>query len=571
MEWFISNIESAETNYNIPFSTESEELSIFIDGYILPRSECFEPYKNKTQKELVRKLYLEFGNQFIHYIKGSFILVIRREKNIQVYTDRHASVKCFYFQTKDKFIISNSLKQIRSFTELKLSKENASMFALFNHFIGDLTLYNEVFQINPARVANINDEKLIITDYWKPQYLFKKKDKLYRADELANEWNKIIQGYRNYLKPKKVALTLTGGNDSRMILAALLANDIIPINMTYGNPKSGDVIVANKICTTLSLVFKNYHVENPTAEWFQSIAVKEIIPHGNSLVNIHRAHRFDAIKKLKNEDPEIEMLYTGLVGGEYIKRPSYNNISIPKIYQDWLKLKGNKEKKDFIIAKLQNKGIKTDTLNIDYIISELDRFIIPEGNFNPDQTKFIHLHQYYAVNHHTQDPSLFRKSIQFIINPYMDIDFLELLSKSKEWYLNKRWSYPTEKAWHSYLQVKTIHKLSPKLSSIPFAKNGEYTGLEMLKTPLRYLLKRVWKRLRKSNFLYERNFAMGSWLYDFSKTQLNEMENEILSLYEKDYLKKALEEVKDKKSEEHWHNITAAINLSLNYRFLKKD
>jgi hypothetical protein len=571
MEWYISNIDNSETVFNIPFPNESKELSVFIDGYILPRSEYFETYKNETEEELVRKLYSKFGNQFINYIKGSFILVLRKDKNIQVYTDRHASVKCFYFETDNEFIISNSLKQIRRFIELKISQENSAIFTLFNHFIGDLTLYREVFQLKSAGAIYVKDNKLEVTNYWKPQFLFQKKDKLHRADVLAIEWNKIIQGYHSYLKPNKTALTLTGGNDSRMILSALLANDITPVNMTFGNPKSGDVIVAEKICSTLNLAFKNYHVENPASDWFTLVADNVIIPRGNSLVNIHRAHRIDAVKKLKDDNPKVEMLYTGLVGGEYIKRPSYNNVTIPEIYQRWIDFRNSKGKKEFIIIQLQNKGIKTVTLNIDYIISELDRIIIPEGDFNPDEIKFIHLHQYYAVTHHTQDPTLFRNSIKFIINPYMDIDFLESLSKSKEWYLNKKGSGPMEKVWHSYLQVKITHLLCPKLSYIPFAKNGEYTGLEMLKSPLKYLLKRGWKRLRKNSTLYERNFAMGSWIYDFSKSQLNEMEHKVSDLYEKDYLKQVLEKIKNKKSEEDWHTITAAINLNMNYNFFKKN
>lgn len=570
MDWYISNFLNKGIDLEVPLSEGSAGLSFFVDGYVIPRSDIFDEYKNETQEELVRKLYSRFGNEFINYIKGSFILVLKINNNIQVFTDRHASVKCFYYHSEKEFIISNSLKKISHFIQLKLSKENAAIFALFNHFIGDLTLYKEVFQLKSSSVINVKEDKITITNYWNPQLLFQKKDKLYPADTLANDWNKIIQGYQSYLKPNRTALTLTGGNDSRMILAALLANDITPINMTYGNPKSGDVIVSKNICTTLKLEFENYYIENPTFDWLKSIAARNIIPQGNSLVNIHRAHRVDAVSKFKDNNPKVEMLYTGLVGGEYIKRPSYDNVTIPAIYESWLSFKESKEKMAFIMTKLQNKGIKANALNIEYIISELDRTLIPDGNLKPDEVKFIHLYQYYAVSHHTQDPTLFRNSIKYVVNPYMDIDFLESLSKSKEWYLNKKASGPLEKVWHSYLQVKITHLLYPKLSSIPFAKNGEYTGLEMLKTPIKYFLKRGWKRLLNNSTLYERNFAMGSWLYDFSKNQLNKMEHEVSHLYEKDYLKQALEKVKDKKSEENWHTVTAAINLSMNHNFFKK-
>jgi hypothetical protein len=571
MDWYISNINNTETDNNIPFLSQSESISVFIDGFILPRTEFFETYKNKTQEDLVRELFEINGERFIDFIKGSFIIVIKDGNKIQLYTDRHASVKCFYYRTKDKFIVSNSLNEIKKYTDLKLSKENAALFTLFNHFIGDITLFHNIFQVKPAAIVNIIGQESIISKYWKPEYLFAKKKTSISVETLANEWSKLTRQYYQYLKPAKTALTLTGGNDSRMILAGLLTNGITPLNMTYGNPKSADVIVARKISKKLDLPFINYYIEKPTTNWFQSVVERDILPFSNTLVNIHRAHRIDAIKKLKLENPEVDMLYTGLVGGEYIKRPSYNNITIPEIYDSWIKLKDTKDKIDFIRCKLQSKGLKTDTLDLKYIISELNKITIPEDNFKPDEIKFIHLYNYYAVNHHTQDPTLFRSKIKYIVNPYMDIDFLESLSKSKDWYLNKKVIRPMEKVWHSYLQVKITHILYPAMSSIAFAKNGEYTGLEMLKTPLKYLMKRVWKRLRKSNVKYERNFPMGSWLYDFSKNQLNDMDSRISILYKENYIEQVLQKAKNKKSEENWHSITAPINLNINYTFFKKD
>lgn len=571
MNWYISNINNIEIKDNITFSIKSPKLSVFIDGYILPRISFFEEYKNEKPEALVQYLYSRFGNEFINYIKGSFVIVIKDDKKFQVYTDRHATVKCFYFQTKENFIITNSLNKLKENIELRFSKENAAIFTLFNHFIGDLTLFEEVYQLKPASMINISTDSFVISNYWKPESLFNKKDKGYSPNKFANDWNKIIRQYHDYLNPKKISLTLTGGNDSRMILAALLANNITPLNMTYGDPKSGDVIVAKKICDKLNLPFKNYFVENPTADWFHSIINKEVLPNGNSLVNIHRAHRIEAIKQLKKDNSKVEMLYTGLVGGEYIKRPSYNNVSMPRIYETWLTLKSNHQKKNYISKILQSKGLKTDLLNLENIISNLDRLIIPKGSLNSNQIKFIHLYSYYAVTHHTQDPSLFKSHIKYIVNPYMDIDFLEALSKSDKWYLNRKINHPLEKVWHSLLQTKITHILYQELSSVPFAKNGEYTGLEMLKTPLKYLFKRFWRRVLKRTTTYERNFAMGSWLYKFSKIHINQIQPEISDIFEDNYLKKLLENIKDRKSEEQWHLITAPINLDLNYTLFKKD
>ena len=65
--------------------------------------------------------------------------------------------------------------------------------------------------------------------------------------EFAEYWKSIIKQYTDYLKPKALSMTLTGGIDSRMILSAFLNLGIKPNAFTFGNPHSFDGVIAAKL------------------------------------------------------------------------------------------------------------------------------------------------------------------------------------------------------------------------------------------------------------------------------------------------------------------------------------
>ena len=83
-------------------------------------------------------------------------------------------------------------------------------------------------------------------------------------------------------------------------------------------------------------------------EWFKSKADKVIL-QGNSLINLHRAHRLDAIEKEIINHPEIEMIFCGFMGGDYIKGIVYDDYITARLVRLW---EFNKNKRKTIIIYL---------------------------------------------------------------------------------------------------------------------------------------------------------------------------------------------------------------------------
>ena len=60
----------------------------------------------------------------------------------------------------------------------------------------------------------------------------------------------------------------------------------------------------------------------------------EYIVLGNSLVNLHRAHRLHAVEQEIKTNPETEMIFSGFMGGDYVKGLSYDDYITPQIFEE---------------------------------------------------------------------------------------------------------------------------------------------------------------------------------------------------------------------------------------------
>lgn len=571
MIWHISN-PSVSENYitNIGDSVNTgKDISIFIDGYIVPRVRIFEEYKNSSQKDMVKTLYKKFGLDLIHYIKGVFVLIIFDANKFFIFNDRHSVKKYFIYEKNENFFISNSLKIISDNFSLSLDKENVALFSLISHFINGHTLFKNVTTGRPAEIIEFDAGQLNRSYYWQPRNILKnRKIKKRIVSDYAQQWKRVINGYLTYLKPKAISLTLTGGNDSRMVLSALLSINSKFHAFTFGNPRSNDGVISEAIRHSANISHSNYFTENATSEWFR-IHAEHIISFGNSLVNIHRAHRNDAAAAEINSHPETEMLFTGLVGGEYLKEPGYNNLTIPVLFESFLMVMSESDRLKIIENMLQEKGVRINNVDIQAIIKRIQEFLDYGNGLSEAEKKFVYTYLFYGCSHHTQDSNVFGHHIRYVVNPFMDIDFLELIAGYEKWYLNRKPSF-FHKAFHSSLLVGITDYLAPELSVIPYAKKGAYSANELLNHKFKYIFKRLSHFIRKDGNQYPPNFPMGPWLYAFCVNELSKLNDELVELYDFKMLKRQLESVKAKTNEESWHIVTNPINVNLNYEYYKK-
>ena len=140
----------------------------------------------------------------------------------------------------------------------------------------------------------------------------------YIADKLYN----IISSEISSCIDSQVSITLTGGMDSRVILACLLKAGIKPNCLTFGNQKAKDVYFAKQLAKAFNLSFHNVVSYPPNKDWYYRWVI-ETIKRDNGNSHLHRAHRTAAIAE-HAERYAPQVLFTGHMGGEGIRTFSYN-------------------------------------------------------------------------------------------------------------------------------------------------------------------------------------------------------------------------------------------------------
>lgn len=549
----------------------SNSLKIYIDGYIIPRLQIHEQYCHLSQQNLIKTLYLEFGVDFIKKIKGSFIIIIFEKEVVQIFNDSHSFRKFFYSNFDGKIFVSSELSSITDNVESNIDKEALALYSLMEHNVNGLTFWKNIFFSLPGTHLTINLEinELKRDSYFNPLELIKGTNRKQFIKDLALKWDQIIQNYINYLKPTDISLTITGGNDSRVILASLLKNKVKVNLFSFGNPTSFDGVIAQEIADSTKLAYNNYFVREPNVEWFRNYSEK-ILNFGNTMVNVHRAHRLNAIEDELINHPEVEMLFCGFMGGDYVKGLIYDDYITPRILRLLNSEKGEIDVREIIIRELNRCHINSDEIAIERIV-ELVKGLPFIENTELKVREFLTLFYLVGSIHDMQDTTVFGSRIEYIVNPFMDIDFLELLYNSRFSYLseNNNFLWKVLRYNRSTFHLKITDILAPELSKIRYAKKGHYTAKEYLNNnPLYLFLKRI-NRLKQDQ-QYPQNFPYGIWMSEYCSNELNRIDEATSEIYQIPQLKKVLSDLKDiPTTEGFWHLFTNPINISLNIKKLK--
>lgn len=537
----------------------NKEIVICIDGHIIPRIKYFRDYSYLSQGDIILKLYEKYKLNFLNYIKGSFNIIIIDNDRFYIVNDHSGIKKFFHYEKDNDFIISNKLKIVTDYIQPTINKESVALFCLMEHFVDGNSIFKNIFFSTSATKISYKNGKLSLSTYWNSDDLLKKRIRDYTFQEFAERFTKNISNYLDYFQPQAITMTLTGGNDSRTILAALLNLGIKPNAFCFGNQESYDCVVAKKIISKIGLSFNNHFVEHPNANWFRKKG-EEIIPLGNSLINIHRAHRLDAIEREREINPDVDMIFCGFMGGDYIRGINLDDYITPKLVRLWWY--DRTDKKQIIINLLKEKYLKPECFDIDklYKVISLQKYI----NGNNQKTNEFYLNQeLVGPIHDAQDINVFDAHIKYVVNAFMDIDFLELLFSSKfsMMFKNHTSRKYLKRINEPALVCNMIDYLAPELGDIEFAKH--YSPQEFLGNKLKYILKRICRYYFSRK--YPENFPYTVWFKDFVLNELMHIDKKMLEYVDNNSILKVLDNVTcftDIKLEGDWHRFTNIINLS---------
>ena len=410
---------------------------------------------------------------------------------------------------------------------------NIALFSLFHH---DVSYSNNEFEYQTELLEDLSKENAKVS-----------------LGEIAESLIDIVKGNIKGISSDKISITLTGGMDSRIILACLLKLGIKPVCLTYGNFLANDVLISKIIGEKYGLKVNNAISTEPNPETYHEW-VKNVVKLDSGNAHLHRAHRYAAIEEhVKMFDTKV--LFTGHMGGEGIRGLTYNNYFSSSFYQNVNQKRHHINSE--IDSVLKRYFLNTDKLDFDFLISKINKLSWMKNDSKINELYF--LYDLIGKIHHYQDIRLYKLFVPNVVPVYLQKQYLEKLFSSNHHFLKKQNGF-LGSLQNPKLYCELLKIIYPSLLNIPLS-NG-YSPSDYIKGLHYYLPIRVWRKYinKKPSFS---SFKYGEWYKNYVKNNSNEMDPEIWNLYNKDAYFKSLNFNDYKTDEGYWHRFSNPIFFDL--------
>ncbi len=185
-----------------------------------------EKYENK-QEELILKLYKQFGENFIKFLDGYFLILVhdKNKKDFFIFNNKYSNTFCYYHISKDKFTFADSIKKVLKNT--KIQKEpNMDMISLFlnsGYTFCEKTVFKNIYRMIPGFYMKIDlkNNKIVHKKYYEMKFNRKpiKNKNINKAlDDYEKIWISAVKDFAQTNKTKNLGSTLSGGIDTSWVV-----------------------------------------------------------------------------------------------------------------------------------------------------------------------------------------------------------------------------------------------------------------------------------------------------------------------------------------------------------------
>ena len=389
-------------------------------------------YRNKIKNlsDSIEKLYSEFSVSIESFHWGFLFLYKFDDKSFKCYNDPFGIYPLFIKRKDTFFNLSNDFDElVNSVNNVSFNKNAIHDYFLFNYTLKSRTIFNEINQFEGGSIfSGKNEEFKIHKSFSLGNYIFQENNG--GIDEMKEYLAQHITS--NIDENKKTKIPLTGGFDTKVILSLALENKLTFDSYTFGTPSSNDTIAAKKISDQLGIKNTFYN----SYEYFEQKIDENISEFLRAAPNAPIIHTLLQYQMMNNEIQNTNLI-TGKMGGELIVGP----ILLSQLITTKAAAVLTKSKRINLIKELKS------------IISDIG--IINEDNFNEHAEDYISLiecyndgieenkkviefllNETYAKFFGTVFSNVFASSN--MINPFIDLHFLNMLFNSKYSITNKR-------------------------------------------------------------------------------------------------------------------------------------
>ncbi len=268
-------------------------------------------FHHHNDPEYVLHLYKEYGEDFVERLNGAFVIAIwdKTQRRLLIANDRFGLQSLCYVRLGSGLLFAERAIAFLDYPEFTPQPDLVGMaqYLTFEHPLGDRTLLDGVKLLPPASLLTWHDGHLALRTYWEFQY----PDQCpHRSEaELIEAWAHYFrQAVERQIRGKDaIGVMLSGGMDSRAVLAAIGRRSSPVHTFTFGIPGSDDDHLAREVAR---IGGARHHFFELRPDYLLHVAEEGVrLTDGmKSCIHMH------ALAPLRQVVNHAQVLYTGSLG-----------------------------------------------------------------------------------------------------------------------------------------------------------------------------------------------------------------------------------------------------------------
>lgn len=301
-----------------------DQYTFFIDGYIVDiETKLIQLVSALNNKNLTAVL---------EQLNGVFCLFIydENESKLYVVNDRYGTKHVYHaVGNKKSLAISTDLKSIvfNPKINLDVNDEMLKCFIEVGHLLENNTLFKNIARVKPASIIEIDcaTKEFNESQYWSWASVKQTKVTFEKAiDELHTHFVKAVSRTLDTINGKTLAITLSGGLDSRALLAEAVRQSKVSITThTFGAKNCDDYLIAKQVSEVAGVKNYFYKINENNAFTNRAKGVLE----SDGMFNYTHMHALVAGEEIQKHSSYVLNGYLGdaVLGGSYLDSDNLNS------------------------------------------------------------------------------------------------------------------------------------------------------------------------------------------------------------------------------------------------------
>jgi asparagine synthase (glutamine-hydrolysing) len=301
-----------------PVWNEGQSLCIVMEGELFDYGDQKKnlidrghQFRYDNDAEFVLHLYEEYGEDFVLKLNGAFAVAIwdRTHNKLIVANDRLGLYPLYYSSHNGTLLFSSGVRSLLVDPTLPrdIDPTAIAQFLTFDHVLDDRTFLEAVRLLPQASLLVYQDGNFSIKRYWDIQYpdIYPLRSEFDYMDEFLALMRQAVS--RQSPRGIPAGILLSGGLDSRLLLAYLVGEHEAIHSFTWGIPNCDDARFAAQLAKRAG---SRHHFFELKPDWLLDKA-NEAVRITDGMGNIINMH---ALATLDEEAQFAQVIYKGFLG-----------------------------------------------------------------------------------------------------------------------------------------------------------------------------------------------------------------------------------------------------------------